>query len=425
MKQTVVLGAARTPFGKFGGALAALGAPELGGAAIRSAVDRSGLENGELEHSIFGVVVQAGIGQIPSRQANAHADLPYSLTTETLNQVCASGLRSATLAETIIRAGDCDVILAGGMESMSNAPYLLSKARWGARMGDAAMTDAMMHDGLLDAFEEVNMIRFGTDGAKKFNLTRERQDEWALRSHQRAAAATDDGRLAEEIVGLKVTGKKGNTTYVEADESIRRDTTIEKLASLKPIDEGGTVTAGNAPGVTDGAGALVLASESFAERRNLEPLGAIVAHAKIAEEPPNLLTVPGNAGKLALKKAGWKAEDLDLVEINEAFAGVALHSTDMLGVDPEIVNVNGGALALGHPIGASGARILMTLLYELRRRGGGRGLAAICSRWRTGRCRSGGSLAVYRIHPPKRRPVVLIVDRHESLTFRHPGGPST
>ena len=379
MERTVVLGAARTPFGRFGGALAALAAPELGGVAIREAVDRSGVEDGELEHSIFGVVVQAGIGQIPSRQANAHAGLPYSLTTETLNQVCASGLRSATLAETIIRAGDCDVVLAGGMESMSNAPYLLSKARWGARMGDAAMTDAMMHDGLLDAFEGVNMIRFGTDGAKKFGITRERQDEWALRSHGRAAAATDEGRLADEIAGVKVTGKKGHVTYVEADESIRRDTTIEKLAALKPIDDGGTVTAGNAPGVTDGAGALVLASESFAERRDLEPLGAIVAHAKVAEEPPNLLTVPGNAGKLALEKAGWRADELDLVEINEAFAGVALHSMDMLGVDPEVVNVNGGALALGHPIGASGARILMTLLYELKRRGGGRGLAAICS----------------------------------------------
>ena len=379
MERAVILGAARTPFGKFGGALAALSAPELGGRAIREAVDRSGVRDDEIQHSIFGLVVQAGIGQIPSRQANYHAGLPYSLTSETINQVCASGLRSATLAETLIRAGDYDVILTGGMESMSNAPYLIPKARWGARMGDTPMVDAMMHDGLLDAFEHVNMIRFGTDGAKKFDLSRERQDEWSLRSHQRAAKATDEGRLSEEITGVKVSGKKGPSTYVEADEAIRRDTTLEKLAALKPIDEGGTVTAGNAPGVTDGAGALVLASESFAERRNLEPLATIVSHAKIAEEPPNLLTVPGNAGKLALEKAGWSAEDLDLVEINEAFAGVALHSTDMLGVDPEIVNVNGGALALGHPIGASGARILMTLVYELRRRGGGKGLAAICS----------------------------------------------
>jgi len=379
VERAVILGAARTPFGKFGGALAALSAPELGGRAIREAVDRSGVRDDEIQHSIFGLVVQAGIGQIPSRQANYHAGLPYSLTSETINQVCASGLRSATLTETLIRAGDYDVILTGGMESMSNAPYLIPKARWGARMGDTPMVDAMMHDGLLDAFEHVNMIRFGTDGAKKFDLSRERQDEWSLRSHQRAAKATDEGRLSEEITGVKVSGKKGPSTYVEADEAIRRDTTLEKLAALKPIDEGGTVTAGNAPGVTDGAGALVLASESFAERRNLEPLATIVSHAKIAEEPPNLLTVPGNAGKLALEKAGWSAEDLDLVEINEAFAGVALHSTDMLGVDPEIVNVNGGALALGHPIGASGARILMTLVYELRRRGGGKGLAAICS----------------------------------------------
>jgi acetyl-CoA C-acetyltransferase len=379
VERAVVLGAARTPFGRFGGALSPLSAPELGGAAIREAIDRSGVEDGEIQHSIFGIVVQAGIGQIPSRQANFHAGLPFELTTETLNQVCASGLRSTTLGETLIRAGDYEVVLTGGMESMSNAPYLSKEARWGARMGDVPMVDAMMHDGLLDAFEHVNMVRFGSEGAREYGISREDQDRWALRSHQRAAAATDSGELAEEIVGVKVPGKKGQTNYVETDEPIRRDTSLERLAALKPLDEGGTVTAGNAPGVTDGAGALVLASESFAERRNLEPLGTIVAHAKVAEEPPNLLTVPGNSGKLALEKAGWSADDLDLVEINEAFAGVAIHSTRMLGVDPEIVNTSGGALALGHPIGASGARILMTLLYGLRRRGGGRGLAAICS----------------------------------------------
>jgi acetyl-CoA C-acetyltransferase len=379
MERAVVLGAARTPFGKFGGALSPLSAPELGGATIREAIDRSGVEDGELEHSIFGIVVQAGVGQIPSRQANFHAGLPFELTTETLNQVCASGLRSATLAETLIRAGDYEVVLAGGMESMSNAPYLLQKARWGIRMGDTPTLDAMMHDGLLDAFERVNMVRFGADGARRFGISREDQDLWALRSHQRAAAATDEGTFAEEIVGVKVPGKKGQTNYLQTDESIRRDTSLEKLAALPPLDEGGTVTAGNAPGVTDGAGALVLASESFAQRRNLEPLGTIVAHAKVAEEPSNLLTVPGNSGKLALEKAGWSAGDLDFVEINEAFAGVAIHSTRMLGVDPEIVNTSGGALALGHPIGASGARILMTLIYGLKRRGGGRGLAAICS----------------------------------------------
>ena len=379
MERVVILGAARTPFGKFGGALSPLSAPELGGAAIREAIERSGVEDGEIDHSVFGIVVQAGIGQIPSRQANYHAGLPFGLTTETLNQVCASGIRSATLAETMIRAGDYDVVLAGGTESMSNAPYLLQKARWGARMGDAAMTDAMMHDGLLDAFEHVNMVRFGSMGARKSNISREEQDEWSLRSHQRAAAATDDGRLAEEIVGVKVPGKKGQTSYVETDEPIRPDTSLEKLAALKPLDPDGTVTAGNAPGVTDGAGAMVLASESFARKRGLEPLGTIVAHAKVAEEPPNLHSVPGNAGKLALEKAGWRADELDLLEINEAFAAVAINSTRILGVNPEIVNVSGGAVALGHPIGASGARIVMTLLYGLRRRGGGRGLAALCS----------------------------------------------
>ena len=379
MERAVVLGAARTPFGKFGGALAPLSAPELGGAAVREAVDRSGVDDADIQHSIFGIVVQAGIGQIPSRQANYHAGLPFELTTETLNQVCASGLRSATLSETLIRAGDYEVVLAGGMESMSNAPYLIREARWGARMGDVPAVDAMMHDGLLDAFERVNMIRFGSDGARRYNISREDQDRWALRSHQRAAAAVDEGRFTEEIVGVKVPGRKGETTYVETDESIRRDTTLERLAALKPIDEGGTVTAGNAPGVTDGAGALVLASESFAERHDLEPLGTIVAHAKVAERPPDLLTVPGNSGKLALEKAGWSADDLDLVEINEAFAAVAIHSAKILGVDPEIVNTSGGALAFGHPIGASGARILMTLIYGLKRRGGGRGLATLCS----------------------------------------------
>jgi acetyl-CoA C-acetyltransferase len=378
-ERAVILGAARTPFGKFGGALASLRAPELGGIAIREAIDRSGVADEEIGHSVFGIVVQAGVGQIPSRQANRHAGLPFALTTETLNQVCASGLRSATLAETMIRAGDYDVVLAGGMESMSNAPYLLPKARWGGRLGDMPAFDAMMHDGLLDAFEGVNMVRFGADGAKRFGISREEQDAWALRSHKRAAAATDEGRLSEEIVGVKVAGRKGPSTYVEHDEPIRRDTTLEKLAALEPVDEGGTVTAGNAPGVTDGAGALVLAGESFARERGLEPLGTLVAHAKVAEGPPDLLTVPGNAGKKALEKAGWGADDLDLVEINEAFAGVAIHSTRILGVDPEIVNTSGGALALGHPVGASGARILMTLLYGLKRLGGGKGLATICS----------------------------------------------
>ena len=232
MERAVVLGAARTPFGKFGGALAPLSAPELGGAAIREAVDRSGLEDAEIEHSIFGIVVQAGVGQIPSRQANFHAGLPFGLTTETLNQVCASGLRSATLSETLIRAGDYDVILAGGMESMSNAPYLSREARWGARMGDARIVDAMMHDGLLDAFEHVNMIRFGGDGARRYGISREDQDRWSLQSHRRAAAATDSGQLAEEIVGVKVPGGKGEAEYVETDESIRRGTSIEKLAAL-------------------------------------------------------------------------------------------------------------------------------------------------------------------------------------------------
>lgn len=379
MQRAVILGAARTPFGKFGGALSAMSAVDLGAIAIREAIDRSSVEDAEIEHSIFGIVVQAGTGQIPSRQANYRAGLPFSLTTETLNQVCASGLRSATLAETMIRAGDHDVILAGGMESMSNAPYLVPKARWGARMGNARMVDSMVHDGLYDSFEDAQMLTFGSRVAKELGVSREAQDEWAYRSHSRASAATENGTFAEEIVGVKVPGRKGQVAFVDTDEPIRHDADLEKMRSLKPLEAGGSVTAGNAPGVNDGAGALVLASEDFAQKKNLEPLGTIVAHAKVAEDPPYLLTVPGNAGKKVLEKVGWSAEDLDLVEINEAFASVAIHSTRMLGVDPEIVNVNGGAVALGHPIGASGARILMTLVYELKRRGGGKGLAAICS----------------------------------------------
>jgi len=379
MERAVILGAARTPFGKFGGSLAPLSATELGGVAIREAIERSRIEDSEIEHSIFGVVVQAGVGQIPSRQANAKAGLPFSLTTETLNQVCASGLRSATLAETLIRAGDYSVVLAGGMESMSNAPYLVPKALWGARMGDAKMVDSMMHDGLYDSFEDSQMLTFGSTVAKELGVSRESQDEWAHRSHSRASRATGNGTFAEEIIGVKVPGRKGKTTFVDADEPIRHDADLDAMRSLKPLEEGGTVTAGNAPGVNDGAGAMVLASEAYAEKNNLEPLGTIVAHAKVAENPPYLLTVPGNAGKKVLEKARWSYSDLDLVEINEAFASVAVHSTKMLGVDPGIVNVNGGAVALGHPIGASGARILMTLCYELKRRGGGKGLAAICS----------------------------------------------
>jgi acetyl-CoA C-acetyltransferase len=279
----------------------------------------------------------------------------------------------------LIRAGDHSVILAGGMESMSNAPYLVPKARWGARMGDAKMVDSMMYDGLYDSFEDSQMLTFGSEVAKELGVSRESQDEWAYRSHSQASKATENGTFAEEMIGVKVPGRKGKTTFVDADEPIRHDADLDSMRSLKPLEKGGTVTAGNAPGVNDGAGAMVLASESYAEKNYLEPLGTIIAHAKVAENPPYLLTVPGNAGKTVLEKAGWSASDLNLVEINEAFASVAVHSTKMLGVDPEIVNVNGGAVALGHPIGASGARILMTLCYELKRRGGGKGLAAICS----------------------------------------------
>jgi len=379
MAKTVILGTARTPIGKMGGGLSTLDATELGGLAIEAALERAGVEPAQVEHVVMGQVLQAGQGQIPSRQAQIKAGIPKEVSSETINKVCASGLRASVILDQAIRAGDLQVGVGGGMESMSAAPYLLPQARFGYRMGDATMLDAMVHDGLTNPFSGKQMFVEATEVGDELEMTRADMDRWALRSHERALAAIDDGRLAEEIVPVTVNGRK-QSTVVEIDEGPRRDTSLEKLASLPGlVGKEGSHTAGNSPGVNDGAGALVLSSDEWAAANGKEVLAEIVAHAQSANDFAYLATTPASAAKKALEKAGLQPGDIDLWEINEAFASVTLNSIRMLGIDEERVNVNGGAVALGHPIGASGARILGSLVLELRRRGGGLGCAAICS----------------------------------------------
>ena len=379
MPKTVILGTARTPFGKLGGALAPLDATDLGGHAIAAALERAEVAPDQVQHVSFGQVLQAGQGQIPSRQAQIKAGIPKEVSSETINKVCASSIRSVTLVDSAVRAGDLDVAVAGGMESMSNAPYLLKEARFGYRMGDAKALDSMINDGLTNPFTGKHMAHEASEVGDELEMTRPDLDKFALRSHELAIQATDEGRLPEEIVPVTVKAKKSETV-VEVDEAPRRDTSLETLAKLPPIFvKDGTHTAGNAPGVNDGAGAIVLASDEWASQNGREVLATIVAHAQVADDFPYLARTPANATKAALDKAGLTVDDIDLFEINEAFASVALNSMRMLEVDDEKVNVNGGAIALGHPIGASGARILGSLVHELRRRGGGRGVAAICS----------------------------------------------
>jgi len=379
VNKTVILSAARTPIGKLGGGLSTLDATELGATAISAALERAEVAPGEVQHVIMGQVLQAGQGQIPSRQAQIKAGIPKEVSSETINKVCASGIRASCLIDNAIRTGDLDVAVGGGMESMSRAPYVLKEARFGFRMGDAKALDAMVHDGLTNPFSGKQMFVEATEVGDELEVTRPDMDRWALRSHQRALDATDAGRLPEEIVSVTVKGKKGDTV-VEVDEGPRRDTSLEKLASLPGlVGKEGSHTAGNSPGVNDGGGALVLASDEWAKRNGKTPLAALVAHAQVADDFAYLARTPANAAKKALEKAGLSADDIDLWEINEAFASVALNSIRMLGIDEDRVNVNGGAVALGHPIGASGARILGSLVLELRRRGGGLGCAAICS----------------------------------------------
>jgi acetyl-CoA C-acetyltransferase len=379
MPKTVILSAARTPIGKLGGGLGSVDATELGATAIKSALERAEVAPDEVQHVIMGQVLQAGQGQIPSRQAQVKAGIPKEVSSETINKVCASGIRAAGLLDQAIRAGDLEIGVGGGMESMSNAPYMLKQARFGFRMGDGKAIDAMINDGLTNPFSGKHMALEASEVAAELELTRPDMDRWALRSHELAIKATDEGRMSEEIVPVTVKGKKGETV-VEIDEAPRRDASLESLAKLPAIfDKDGSHTAGNSPGVNDGGGALVVSSDDWARANGKRPLATIVAQGAVADDFAYLARTPAKAAQQALDKAGLSADQIDLWEINEAFASVTLNSIRTLGIDEDKVNVNGGAVALGHPIGASGARILGALVYELRRRGGGLGCAAICS----------------------------------------------
>ncbi|TQK62961.1 acetyl-CoA C-acetyltransferase [Brevibacillus sp. AG162] len=378
--KTVIVGAARTPFGKFGGALKALSAVELGSIVIKEAVERAGISGDQVDEVIMGMVLQAGAGQVPSRQAARKAGLPWNVASETINKVCASGMRAVTMGDQIIRAGDGEIIVAGGMESMSNAPYALPDARYGMRMGDATVRDLMMYDGLTCPFDQVPMAVHGSNVAEENGITREEQDAWALRSQQRAAQAMEKGLFADELVSVSIPQRKGEALQVNVDEGPRPDTSKEGLAKLPPVyKKDGTITAGNAPGINDGAAAMVLMSDAKAQELGIKPLATILGHAQVGAEAPYIATTPGLAINKLLEKTGVSLSEIDLFEVNEAFAAVILTSGKIVGWDEEKVNVNGGAIALGHPIGASGARIIMHLAYELKRRGGGLGVAAICS----------------------------------------------
>ncbi|MGZ4353694.1 MAG: acetyl-CoA C-acetyltransferase, partial [Gaiellaceae bacterium] len=371
MAKTVIVAAVRTPFGRLGGGLKGHQATELGAFAIRAALERIGMEPSEPEYVIMGQVLQGGAGQAPARQAAVGAGLPVETPADTVNKVCASSIRAIEIADSMIRAGDVEVVVTGGMESMTNAPYILKQARFGYRLGDGTLIDLMTHDGLTSTFDKRHMVEQASFVSRELGITREEQDEWALRSHERAVRAQDAGLFDDEIVPV------GD---LAVDESPRRDTSLERLASLKPVfDPEGTTTAGNAPGVNDGASCVIVCSDEYAKRRGFEPLATVLAQGYVADEFAYLARTPAKAGAMALVRAGKAIDDVERVELNEAFASVALNSARLLGADPEIVNVNGGAIALGHPIGASGARIVGTMVHELRRSGGGLGLAAICS----------------------------------------------
>ena len=377
MREAVVVAAARTPFGRFGGGLASLPAVELGAIAIRAVLERSGTAPADVDHLIMGTVLAAGQGQVPSRQAGLRAGLPATVPSFTVNKVCASSLKAVNLGALLVAAGEADVVVAGGMESMSRAPYLLEEQRFGSRMGDRTVVDTMLRDGLCCPVDGVHMGVHGGEVARELGVSREAQDAWAARSQRRYQEALAAGRLEDELVPVTV-----GTNTVAADEQPRADTTPERLAALRPaFAPDGSITAGNAPGVNDGGSAVLIMERERARAAGLEPLARLVAGGDSAAEHPYLATVPALAVEAALRRSGERVgvDALRLLEINEAFAAVAITSTRMLEVDEAIVNVNGGAIAVGHPIGASGARILMTLVYELRRRGGGYGAAGICS----------------------------------------------
>ncbi|MEO8423688.1 MAG: acetyl-CoA C-acetyltransferase [Actinomycetota bacterium] len=379
MTRSVIVAGARTPIGKFRGSLAGFTAMELGSIAIRAALERSGVAPDQVEYVIMGHVIQAGAGQITARQAAVDAGIPKEVPAITVNKVCLSGLSAIAMADQMIRVGELEIVVAGGMESMTNAPFLIPKARDGSRLGDTSMLDSMVHDGLWSSFHDHHMGE-GTDiVSRELGIDRTEQDTWSARSHARAAEAWDAGRLAEEVVAVDVPQRKGDPVVFDRDEGMRPDTSVESLAALKPaFTPEGTVTAGNASQISDGAAAVVVMSEEAAERLGLHPIAVIEACGMAAGEYSSLQTVPALAIEAALKRAGLDAGDLGLVEINEAFAAVTVHASRMLGIGEDIVNVNGGAIALGHPIGASGARLVLTLAMEMRRRGVDLGAAALC-----------------------------------------------
>jgi acetyl-CoA C-acetyltransferase len=379
MREAVILSAVRVPTGKFLGTLKGWSAPQLGALVVREAVARAGIEPAAIDEVILGHVVSAGAGQAPARQAALGAGLPNTVAALTINKVCGSGLKAVMLAAQAIAAGEADVLVAGGMESMSNCPYLLPKAREGMRLGHGQVLDSMIHDGLWDVYNDYHMGCTGEIVAEKYGVTRREQDEWALASHQKAVAAIKAGKFKAEILPVPIPQKKGEAVLFAADESPREDTSLEALGRLKPaFKEGGTVTAGNAPGVNDGAAALVVMAADVAKARGLRPMARVVGQAVAGLDPSLVMMTPVPAVQKLWKKTGWSAGNVDLFELNEAFAVQSVAVCRELGLDPEKVNVNGGAVALGHPIGASGARILTTLLYALRDRGKSRGVATLC-----------------------------------------------
>ena len=379
MQEPVIVSAVRTPTGKFLGSLTPFSAVDLGAIVVREAVKRAGIEPAQVDEIIMGNVIQAGLGQNPARQAGLKGGLDTRVAAMTINKVCGSGLKAVALAAQGIRAGDVEAVVAGGMESMSNAPYLLPQLRQGYRLGHAKALDAMIQDGLWDAYEDFHMGMTGELVAEKYGISRERQDAYTCESHRRAVDAIKSCRFSEEIVPVPILQKKGEPLLFQADESPRADTTLEALARLKPaFKPGGTVTAGNAPGTNDGAAALMVTSAERARELNTEPMARVVGQAVSGVEPKWVMMAPVSAVQALLKKVGWKLQDVDLFELNEAFAVQALAVIQELGLDPAKTNVNGGAVALGHPIGASGARILVTLLHEMARRDARRGLAALC-----------------------------------------------
>ena len=379
MRESVIVSAVRTPTGKFLGGLKDLKAPELGALVVREAVRRAGVDPASVNECILGNVVSAGLGQAPARQAALKGGLDNSVAALTINKVCGSGLKAVMLASQGIATGDIDIAVAGGMESMSNCPYLLNRLREGLRMGDATIVDSMIHDGLWDSFHNIHMGLTGELVSEKYRVTREQQDCYAVESHRKAATATKQGWFRDEILPVSIPQKKGDPIVIDRDEAIREDTTLESLGKLKPaFKKDGTVTAGNAPGVNDGAAALVVMGADVASRLNLKPIARVVGQATSGLEPQLVMMTPVEAVKKLLKKTGWTTDDVDLVELNEAFSVQAVAVTRELGLDPSRVNVQGGAVALGHPIGASGARVLTTLLYALRRLGKTRGIATLC-----------------------------------------------